>query len=64
MNMKAFVDRDTCIGCGLCESICPEVFKMGDEGVSEVIVDEIPDSLLESAKEAEEQCPVGAIKIE
>ena len=29
--MKAIVDQDTCIGCGLCEGICPEVFKMEDD---------------------------------
>ncbi|EGT5236377.1 ferredoxin, partial [Clostridioides difficile] len=26
--MKANVNQDTCIGCGLCPSICPEVFDM------------------------------------
>lgn len=26
--MKAVVDKETCIGCGLCPSICPEVFSM------------------------------------
>lgn len=62
--MKACVDRDTCIGCGLCEAICPGVFRMDDEGISEVIVDDIPESLLESAQDAESQCPVGAIRIE
>ena len=23
--MKAKVDRDTCVGCGLCESVCPTI---------------------------------------
>ena len=32
--MKAFVNED-CIGCGLCEGICPEVFHMTDKGVAE-----------------------------
>lgn len=40
--MKASVDRDICIGCGLCEITCPEVFELDDEMVSTVIVDEIP----------------------
>lgn len=62
--MKACVDKDACIGCGLCESICPEVFQLNDEGISEVIVDEIPQDLIESAKEAEAQCPTAAITIE
>jgi len=27
--MKATVDREGCIECGLCASVCPEVFRMG-----------------------------------
>ena len=33
--MKAIVDKDTCIGCGLCPSICPEVFDMDDDIVDD-----------------------------
>ena len=29
--MKATVDKNTCIGCGLCASDCPEVFSMNDD---------------------------------
>ncbi|MGL5315157.1 MAG: ferredoxin, partial [Peptostreptococcaceae bacterium] len=39
--MKAFVDRDTCIGCEACVERCPEVFSMDDEGVSVPIKEEI-----------------------
>ncbi len=59
--MKASVDRDICIGCGLCEITCPEVFELDDEMISTVIVDEIPEDLEECAEEAEEECPVTAI---
>lgn len=61
--MQASVDRDICIGCGLCEITCPEVFELDDEMVSTVIVDEIPEELEECAKEAEEECPVSAITV-
>jgi ferredoxin len=27
-SMKAIVDKDLCIGCGLCVDVCPEVFEM------------------------------------
>ncbi|HDM92160.1 MAG TPA: ferredoxin, partial [Candidatus Korarchaeota archaeon] len=30
------VDQDTCIGCGVCSSLCPEIFEMGDDGKSHV----------------------------
>jgi len=63
-EMKASVDRDICIGCGLCEITCPEVFELDDEMISTVIVDEIPEDLEECAEEAEEECPVTAITID
>ncbi|MFU0824160.1 ferredoxin [Clostridium sp.] len=62
--MKAFVDQDTCIGCGLCPSICPDVFDMGDDGKAHAIVDEVPGDVEDSAVEAQESCPVSAIKVE
>lgn len=62
--MKATVDRDLCIGCGLCAEICPEVFEMDDESIAQVIVDVIPLEAEETAREAAASCPVEAIKIE
>lgn len=61
--MKVCVEHEACISCGLCVSLCPEVFKMGDSGKSEVKIDDI--SGLEAAVEdCVNACPVGAIKIE
>lgn len=62
--MRATVDRDLCIGCGLCEDTCPGVFELDDEMISTVMVDEIPASLEECATEAEANCPVTAITLE
>lgn len=62
--MKAFVDKNTCIGCGLCESICPKVFKMNDQGVAEAINEEVDASVVGEAQEARDQCPVEAINVE
>ena len=62
--MKASIDRDGCISCGLCPTICPEVFRMADDGLAEVYVDEVPEEVEDSAKEAEESCPVQVISVE
>ena len=62
--MKAIVNKDTCIGCGLCASICPEVYNLDDEeGKAEAIDEEIDESLTDDAVEARDSCPVEAIDI-
>jgi ferredoxin len=30
-NKKVYVDEEECIGCGSCEEICPEVFKLNED---------------------------------
>ncbi len=62
--MKAVVAQDLCIGCGLCEEMCPEVFKMNEDAIAAVIVDTIPSEAEESAREAAASCPTEAITIE
>lgn len=62
--MKAIVDKDTCISCGLCTEVCPDVFDMDDDGKATATVDEVPKSSQESAKEAADGCPVSAIVVE
>lgn len=62
--MKAIVDQDTCIGCGLCPSICEAVFQLEDDGKAHVIVDEVPNDEEDAAKDAESSCPVAAISCE
>ena len=59
--MKYHVN-DGCIGCGLCAGTCPAVFSMSDEGIAVAIDSEVPAGESESAAEAMEGCPVGAIE--
>ncbi|ASW42577.1 ferredoxin [Clostridium isatidis] len=61
--MKAFVDQNTCISCGLCEGICPEVFSL-ETGVSQAIEGIIPAEYEDATREACDGCPVTAISIE
>lgn len=61
--MKAFVDRDGCIGCQACAGTCPEVFSMDDDNISVPIKEDIPEEVLDSAKDARDACPVSVISI-
>lgn len=62
--MKAFIEREGCISCGLCAETCPSVFRMADDGLAEVYVDEVPEEEQDAAQEACEGCPVSVINIE
>ncbi len=62
--MKAKIDRDGCIGCQLCPSICPEVFQMADDGLAEVITEDVPSEAEGTANEAQESCPVSVISVD
>lgn len=59
--MIAKVDKDSCIGCGMCIDICPEAFKYDDDYKSECTMEEIPEELTEKVAEAIDVCPVEAI---
>ncbi len=54
--------EEGCTACGLCEEICPEVFKMEDEAT---VIEGVNFSDYEAGiEEAAENCPVEVIKFE
>ncbi len=61
--MKVVVDPDTCLGCGLCESIAPQIFELGEEVYAKVIMDPVPEQLRDIVEEALNECPEEAISI-
>jgi ferredoxin len=61
--MKVTIDRSGCIGCGLCQQICPEVFLTSEDGKAQVYAQPQKENLA-AAKEAEESCPVSVIRAE
>ncbi len=68
---KVKIDQETCIGCGMCVSTCPKVFELNDRIKSTVVEKYRRDSedrgkvpkRVKCVLEAEENCPVGAIKV-
>lgn len=65
------IDQDTCIGCGMCETTCLQVFELGENVKSTVVGKyradleyngEVPDDV-GCTTDAEENCPVGAITV-
>jgi len=74
MPLRIRIDRDTCIGCGACAALAPDIFELNrDDGKAQVTekfrlagdpaVGEIPEEAEGDAKSAAEGCPVGAIKV-
>jgi ferredoxin len=57
---KIKINREKCIGCGACVSICPASFEMF-EGKAREKIKEVKKITCE--KEAEESCPVSAISV-
>jgi ferredoxin len=61
--MEASIDRDGCISCGVCPTICPKVFRMAADDLAEVYVDKVPEDSEKEAIEAQESCPVSVITV-
>jgi len=57
---EIIIDRDKCIGCGLCVSLCPECFELDEENKSRAIKQDCQGLKLD---EVAEDCPVQAITI-
>ncbi len=61
--MKVTVDEETCIGCGVCVSVCPDVFEMNDDSIA-VVIEGADCEGCGCCEEAAENCPVQAITVE
>ena len=59
---KPKVDATLCIGCGMCTTVCPKAFKLGDDGKSHV--QKGADCKGCDCEAAKTSCPVGAISVE
>lgn len=55
------VNEDTCIGCGACQALVPDVFDINDDGFAYVMEDADVEKFEEEVNDAIDGCPTGAI---
>lgn len=61
VNDKLKIDKDKCLGCGMCVGINSDIFDFDDDGLAKVNNDNINDENILDAENALNSCPVGAI---
>ena len=71
--MRVSINREGCIGCGVCEATCPDVFKLIEDGKSGIIEKyrkngpgegEVTNDLAVCVENAKALCPVDVISSE
>jgi ferredoxin len=62
-NARARVDPEMCVGTGMCEASAPDLFEVGDDGISHVLRDDVPPERVAAAREAAENCPTRALTV-
>lgn len=61
-SVRVTVDQRSCVGCGFCEELLPDVFVLGDYTAT-VADGAVPKNRLDALEGAARDCPVGAIAI-
>ncbi len=64
-TLKVNIDKNKCVGSGQCVFLAPIVFGQREEdGIAELLIDEVDESFNENVKSAERNCPASAIEVE
>ena len=61
--MRAYVDKDNCVACKHCVSVCPSAYFMDNDGKATAINDNIPENEKNKATRGRDECPVSAINL-
>ncbi|MCU1660864.1 MAG: ferredoxin [Pseudonocardiales bacterium] len=61
--MKIAADRDTCIGAGMCVLTAPAFFDQDDDGIVQLLVEDVPPGDADAARQAVALCPSGALRV-
>ena len=62
MAISKVTIEEGCIACGVCEQVCPEVFKVND--TAEILKEADLAANEEKIRESAGSCPVTVIKVE
>jgi ferredoxin len=62
-TMRIVVDRSRCTGIGICESIAPDNFEVGEDGALVVIRDDVAEASRADVEEAVRSCPAMALSV-
>ncbi|VEF46603.1 ferredoxin [Bacillus freudenreichii] len=69
MAKFTMVDRETCIACGACGEVAPDIFNYDEEGISFSALDDnqgitpISGELEDDLMDAHDGCPTESIKV-
>lgn len=62
--MRVVWDESQCASVGMCESVAPSHFEIGDDGALRVLVAEPAEADRAQVQAAVRSCPTGALRLE
>lgn len=62
--MRIVLDKDKCSSLGMCESVAPDFFEVGDDGELNIVDSTPPSDKRALIEEAVAACPTSALSIE
>jgi ferredoxin len=60
-RVKVSVDRARCASIGICESLAPEYYEVGDDGTLSILQDGVSEADVELIRKTVSDCPTGAL---
>ena len=63
-NCTISIDKDSCIGCGMCAGDNPDYFTLGSDGYATTTTNVVKKEDIDSVESTANNCPGGAIKVE
>lgn len=63
VKLKVVINKPACCGYGVCAEICPEVYKLDENGIVYVDDEFVPEGLEDAAREGADACPQSALKL-